>query len=652
VTRTAFALLAALALTGAPEAQAQIPCLTGIVRDAQGNPVVDVDLDFIDPVTGVKLITPGDNTDITGFYNVCVLPGTYHVTFAPAPGSHLLGRRFDNLDLSTGRVLDVTLQSGLALFGTVLDTLGQPVVDADLDVDRLTGGRLFTPGDNTDASGSYWIVVPPGSYRVRFDPPPGSRLRGLEVDTVIMTGDRNLDVALQAGLLLSGRVSDLAGNDLPDVDVELRLPGTGTKIFLSNNTTDANGRYSVAAPAGIFELRFVPPMGSRLLGVLIDTFTIAGDRVWDQTMENGVLVTAFVHDSAGHPVAHADIDYKLQAGGQKLFTPNDKTDSTGYVYSAVPADLYTIQVDPPAGSTFDQFVRDSVSVAGDTLLDIELVEVARVAFSGRVVDGAGAGVAGAHIGLLSQATGKAVFLSNDLTDSLGFFDVAVPKGQFHVLVSPPRESRLVAVRFDGISFAGDTAWSPVSLAEGVIATVHVFDESGQPATGADLDFLTEPDLAETYTPYDNIDGAGSARVVLAPGPYTLRIEPTAGSALTGATLPELSLVADTTITVLLAATTGIVPDRPFVLRQNFPNPFNGETRIRFVMLQPSYVSVRLYNVLGQPVRRLFAGDRPVGLHELTWDGADDRGRAVASGLYLYRLETPESSQTRKLLLLR
>src|SRR3989304_5565287 len=86
--------------------RAQIPCLTGIVKDAMGNPVANVDLDFIDPVTGVKLVTPGDNTDATGFYNVCVLPGTYHVTFAPAPGSHLLGKRILNVDMSVGRVLD------------------------------------------------------------------------------------------------------------------------------------------------------------------------------------------------------------------------------------------------------------------------------------------------------------------------------------------------------------------------------------------------------------------------------------------------------------------------------------------------------------------------------------------------------------------
>ena len=651
--RTGGLLLWAIVLLLAPCAHAQIPCLTGIVRDPLGNPVADVDLDFIDPVTGVKLLTPGDNTDVTGFYNVCVLPRTYDVTFAPAPGSHLLGRRFPNFDMNAGRVLDLTLEFGAALFGSVTDTAGQPVGDVDLDVDRLTGGRLFTPGDNTDlVTGSYWIVVPPGAYRVRFDPPPGSRLRGLQLDTVTVTGDQNLDVSLSAGLLLTGRVRDAGGSDLADIDVELREFATGEKIFMSNNTTDPSGRYSVAVPPGTFNFRFVPPRGSRLLGVLIDSFMIEGDLNREQTLLPGALVTAGVHDSAGNPIGDADIDFKQESSGQKLFTPNDNTDSAGIVHSAVPPDLYTVQVDPPIGSVFDQFVQHNVTISGDTLLEIQLAEVARVSFGGRVVDGSGVGVAGAHIGLLVQATGKSVFVRNDLTDSLGYFAIAVPQGLFEVLFAPPVGSRLVGQKRSQVAFSTDTTWALVVLEAGVIVDVNVFDEQGLPAAGADLDFITESGGVEIYTPYDNVNALGTARVAVAPGTYTLRIEAPAGGSLVGTDLPGLNLQSDTAVTLILASTGGTLPELPFVLRQNFPNPFNGETRIRFVMLEPSFVSIKLYNILGQPVKWLASGDRSMGLHEVTWDGADDFGRAVASGIYFYRLETPQASQTRKLVLLR
>jgi len=632
---------------------AQIPCLTGIVRDIAGNPIADVDLDFIDPQTGVKLVTPGDNTDITGFYNVCVLPGIYHVTFAPAPGSHLLGKRFLNFDMSVGRVLDLTLEPGIALFGTVTDSAGQPVGDVDLDVDRLTGGRLFTPGDNTDlVTGAYWIVVPPGDYRVRFDPPPGSRLRGLQLDTVVVTGDRNIDVSLPSGFLLTGRVRDLAGADVADIDLELREVTSGKKVFVSNNTTDPAGRYSIAVPGGAFDFRFVPPRGSRLMGVLIDTFLISGDQTWDQTLEPGVLVTAFVHDSAGNPIADADIDYKQDGTGLKLYTPNDNTDTTGIVRSAVPPDLYTVQVDPPIGSIFDQYVQGGVTISGDTLLDITLAEVARVSFGGRVIEPSGLGVAGAHIGLLVRATGKSVFVRNNLTDSLGFFDLAVPQGVMDVLIAPPPGSRFVGERREGVAFTTDTIWAPVVLEEGIVVDVGVFDEGGQPAVGADLDFISEPGGLEIYTPYDNIDASGAAQVAVPSGGYTLRVEAPAGSDLVGMDISGLNLQSDTSLILILAGRDGTLPERPFVLRQNFPNPFNGETCIRFVMLKQSFVAIRLYNILGRPVKWLTRGDRSAGLHEITWDGTDDQGRPAATGIYFYRLEMLGAAQTRKLVLLR
>jgi hypothetical protein len=379
---------------------------------------------------------------------------------------------------------------------------------------------------------------------------------------------------------------------------------------------------------------------------------IAGDLNWDQVLVPGALVTAAVRDSAGNPIADADIDFKQESSGLKLFTPNDNTDSAGTVQSAVPPDIYTIQVDPPIGSVFDQFVQGGVTISGDTLLDIRLAEVARISFGGRVVDGSGLGVAGAHIGLLVQATGKSVFVRNDLTDSLGYFAIAVPQGLFEVLVAPPVGSRLVGQKRSQVAFSVDTTWAPVVLEAGVIVKVNVFDKQGLPAAGADLDFIIEPGGVEVYTPYDNVNSVGTARVAVAPGTYRLRIEAPAGGSLVGTEIPGLRLQGDTSVTLILASTGGTLPELPFILRQNFPNPFNGETRIRFVMLEPSFVSIRLYNILGQPVKRLTAGARSVGLHEITWDGADDFGRAVASGIYFYRLETPQVSQTRKLVLLR
>ncbi len=79
--------------------KAQTPQVSGFVTDPNGNPIAGADLDFDDAVTGVRIFTPGDNTDPTGFYSVSVWPGVYHISYAPPPNTNLQGRQFFNIDL-------------------------------------------------------------------------------------------------------------------------------------------------------------------------------------------------------------------------------------------------------------------------------------------------------------------------------------------------------------------------------------------------------------------------------------------------------------------------------------------------------------------------------------------------------------------------
>jgi hypothetical protein len=88
------------------------------------------------------------------------------------------------------------------------------------------------------------------------------------------------------------------------------------------------------------------------------------------------------------------------------------------------------------------------------------------------------------------------------------------------------------------------------------------------------------------------------------------------------------------------------------LMQNFPNPFNPSTAIRFSLPEQSQVELIIYSLLGQKLTTLVEGVRPAGLHTLHWDGRDASGRALADGVYLYRLQAGEQTQTRRLVLLR
>ena len=88
------------------------------------------------------------------------------------------------------------------------------------------------------------------------------------------------------------------------------------------------------------------------------------------------------------------------------------------------------------------------------------------------------------------------------------------------------------------------------------------------------------------------------------------------------------------------------------LAQNFPNPFNPSTRIAFGLAAPADVSLRIYDAAGRLVRVLAEDARPAGNYSELWDGRDSGGRAVASGIYFYRLQAGAFAETRKMALLR
>jgi hypothetical protein len=89
------------------------------------------------------------------------------------------------------------------------------------------------------------------------------------------------------------------------------------------------------------------------------------------------------------------------------------------------------------------------------------------------------------------------------------------------------------------------------------------------------------------------------------------------------------------------------------LAQNYPNPFNPSTSIEFTLRDRTRVNLRVYDVSGKLVRTLLNEDRPSGeVHRVTWDGRNDAGETVSSGVYFYRLVASDFTQTKKMVLLK
>ena len=88
------------------------------------------------------------------------------------------------------------------------------------------------------------------------------------------------------------------------------------------------------------------------------------------------------------------------------------------------------------------------------------------------------------------------------------------------------------------------------------------------------------------------------------------------------------------------------------LNPNVPNPFNPMTKISFDLAHSGAVRLGIYDLRGLMVRRLVTENLAAGSHTVRWDGTDDGGRSVSSGVYLYRLESPSGVQERKMVLVR
>ena len=88
------------------------------------------------------------------------------------------------------------------------------------------------------------------------------------------------------------------------------------------------------------------------------------------------------------------------------------------------------------------------------------------------------------------------------------------------------------------------------------------------------------------------------------------------------------------------------------LEGNYPNPFNPETTIAFSTKENGNISLDIYNIRGQKVRTLLNETKQAGKHTVVWNGKDDNGKNVASGVFFYRMKSGKFSSTKKMILMK
>jgi len=88
------------------------------------------------------------------------------------------------------------------------------------------------------------------------------------------------------------------------------------------------------------------------------------------------------------------------------------------------------------------------------------------------------------------------------------------------------------------------------------------------------------------------------------------------------------------------------------LNQNYPNPFNPTTTINYSLKEKSRVSINIYNIKGQKVKQLVSDQLSAGQHSVVWNGKDESGKSVSSGIYFYKLKAGNFEKTKKMILMK
>jgi len=181
----------------------------------------------------------------------------------------------------------------------------------------------------------------------------------------------------------------------------------------------------------------------------------------------------------------------------------------------------------------------------------------------------------------------------------------------------------------------------------------------------DLDYDSDPDIALADNSLDSVfvvlnDGSGSFSSPTAfyaggDGCFILGIE------LNGDNYNDM-VVAHTDLNTVSVLINGLYSDvvddeseslpKTFWLSDNFPNPFNPATTIEYGLPRRSHVKMGVYDIMGRRVRTLVDREEAAGWHMITWDGMNDDGESVATGIYFYRLIAGTNTETKKMLLLK
>ncbi len=477
-------------------------------------------------------------------------------------------------------------------------------------------------------------------------------------------------------------VRDHSDNPLPEVQVTFSVSSGGGSLSAASVTTDASGRAESTLTLG-------PEPGTNTVAVAIadvqgeQTFTAEGVRIPtsleiisgdDQQGQPGAALekpfVVEVRDKSDNPLPDVQVTFSVTSGGGTLSATTPTTDSNGRVESrltlgpnpgtnTVTVSVTGIQEERTFNAEGIRIPKafwiisgiDQQGVIGEALAHPFVVEVR---------DQSGEPMSGVEVMFSVTAGGGTLSTTGVVTDANG-------RAESILTLGPDPGTNTVAVSVTGLEeeqSVSATAGPPpipedvnrddvVNILDLVLVAANLGDQ------GTDLPADVNGD--EVVNILDLVLVAGALGNAAAPSS-----DPRALAMLTAAEvahwLPQAQILdlSDATtqigVLVLEQLAAALTPESTALL-PNYPNPFNPETWIPYQLSRDAEVTLTIYDANGLMVRRLEMGHQPVGYYSdrrraVHWDGRNDFGESVASGVYFYHLTAREFSATRKMLILK
>jgi hypothetical protein len=528
---------------------AALVTLTGKVTDQNGTGIFNVTVGLVDSCTGATAPATGNVTSSTGDFRATLNAGVYDLEFSPPAGSLYYAWRIRNFDLTTSKTLTpVKLGFGVVVSGRVQDAAGLGVGDIYARFfPPGTSERTFTVRDKTDASGNFSIVVPAGTYDVKYGPPLGTRFLGLVRPSVPIPGNTSLPtVTLQSDLLASGTVTDATPQAHPVVNANIDATDatTGVKLFVSHDRTDATGAFTLAVPPGTYVFGLKPEKCNLLVGQESAATVISADTALPRvSLPAGVLVKGTVTDTRGAPVVDVNTSYISLNTGLRVFTFEDHTDASGNYSAVIPGqDTYDINYAPNRGVRLAGFKMTNVAINSNGTQVLPTVQLKdAMLLSGRTVTYRGTPLSGIDLDVFPAGATTKIYTPNDLSDAAGTFVVAVEPGTYDVRFQPPSTTTLAARRTRGVGVSADLTLGDVPILEGLPVTgnaSYIDPAFGTvPVDNLDMDFFNAYTGEKAETLHDNTDCAGNYGVLVPAGIYNVVFVPPSCNASSSCAVP-------------------------------------------------------------------------------------------------------------------